>query len=201
MSPRPRRRTPTPSRKPRRVALTGGIGAGKSEALKAFERHGAAVVSSDEIVHGLIEQDGQVRAALEERLGTTDRGRIAEIVFADRDELAWLEGLLHPRVREEYLQRFDELGDSYDVVVVEVPLLYETGSEALFDHVVVITALPDVREQRARVPLEGRSDRLIPDDEKVRRADFAFVNDGTLDALDAFVQDVLERLHGEPLPR
>ena len=84
--------------RPLNVAITGGIGAGKSEALKAFARHGAATISSDEIVHELIEEDDEVRAALLERFGTTQRADIAEVVFADRDELAWLEALLHPRV-------------------------------------------------------------------------------------------------------
>src|SRR2546425_322140 len=80
-------------RKPLSVAITGGIGAGKSEALKAFARHGAATISSDEIVHELIEEDGDVRAALLERFGTTRQSDIGERVFADRDELAWLEAL------------------------------------------------------------------------------------------------------------
>jgi len=138
-----------------------------------------------------------VRTAIEERFGTTDRARIAEIVFADREQLAWLEALLHPRVQREYLEWRERLAaspDPPDVCVVEVPLLYESGSDARFDAVVVITAPDEVRRARARVPLEGRSDRLIPDDEKVRRADFAYVNDGTLEELDAFVAGVLEQL-------
>lgn len=138
-----------------------------------------------------------MRTAIEERFGTTDRARIAEIVFADREQLAWLEALLHPRVQREYLEWRERLAaspDPPDVCVVEVPLLYESGSDARFDAVVVITAPDEVRRARARVPLEGRSDRLIPDDEKVRRADFAYVNDGTLEELDAFVAGVLEQL-------
>src|SRR5436309_4793613 len=106
--PRPKSRPPSPNspspkspRLRRRVALTGGIGAGKSEALRAFARGGAAVCSSDEIVHRLIAADAEVRKALEARFGTTERGLIAARVFADRAELDWLERLLHPRVREE----------------------------------------------------------------------------------------------------
>jgi len=95
---------------PLRVAVTGGIGAGKSEVLRAFARRGVPTISADEIVHELIAGDPDVRAALEERFGTTDRARIGEIVFADRDELAWLEALLHPRVvarRDEWLAGVD----------------------------------------------------------------------------------------------
>ena len=180
--------------RPLAVAITGGIGAGKSEALEAFARHGAAVLSSDQIVHRLLRDDAIVREAVEDRFGTSDRAGIADVVFSDRDELTWLEELLHPRVRDEYLGWIDALGDSVDVAVVEVPLLYETGSDEHFDAVVAITAPEDLRSARSSVPVEQRSDRLISDDEKVRRADFAFVNDGTLEDLDAFVAEVLARL-------
>jgi dephospho-CoA kinase len=134
-----------------------------------------------------------VRAALEDRFSTTDRGRIAEIVFADPGELTWLETLLHPRVREAYAAWLEQV--DADVAVVEIPLLYETGAEAGFDKVVVVTAPAELRRARRGDAVDARSPRLIPDDEKLRRADFAFVNDGSLDELDAFIQAVLERLH------
>jgi dephospho-CoA kinase len=138
-----------------------------------------------------------VRAALEERFGTTERPKIADVVFADRAELEWLEQLLHPRVREEYESWLGGLDDSVDVAVVEIPLLYETGGEESFDAVVVVTAPEEVRAaRRPGLPLALRSGRLIPEDEKVRRADFAYVNDGSLDDLEAFVARVLERLRG-----
>jgi dephospho-CoA kinase len=187
--------TPRPARRPRRVvAVTGGLAAGKSEALKAFEHGGAAVCSSDEIVHRLIAEDPEVRQALEQRLGTTDRARIAEAVFCDPDELAWLESVLHPRVRGEYLAWLERLGDGVDVAVVEIPLLYETGGEELFDAVVVVTAPEETRRARAGERVAERSGRFIPDDEKVRRADYAYVNVGSLADLEAFVARVLAEL-------
>jgi dephospho-CoA kinase len=177
--------------RPRRVAITGGIGAGKSEALRAFARHGAAVISSDEIVHQLYEDD-EVRAALTERFGTTDRGEIAKVVFSDRAELDWLERLLHPRVRERS-ERWLADQDA-PLAVAEIPLLYETGGEARFEAVVVITAPREIRESRALVPLAARSGRLIPEDDKVRRADYVYVNDGSLEELDAWVARVVAEL-------
>jgi dephospho-CoA kinase len=189
--PRPKRPRTASPKLLRRVALTGGIGAGKSEALKAFASGGAAVCSSDQIVHDLIAHDPDVRAALEERFGTTERARIAEIVFADRGELAWLESLLHPRVaaaRDEWLSGLDA-----PLAVAEIPLLYETGGERDVDAVVVVTAPEEVRRARKAIAAE-RSGRLIPDDEKVARADFVYVNDGSLEQLDAFVGEVLEQL-------
>ena len=176
-----------------RLAITGGIGAGKSEALAAFGRHGAAVLSSDEVVHSLISKDEDVRQALEERFGTTDRARIAEVVFGDRRELEWLESLLHRRVRRTYAAWLASL-DEVRLAVVEVPLLYETGADALFDAVLLITAPEEVRRRRSGANVGDRSSRLIADDEKARRADFVYVNDGTLEALDAFVSEVLRRL-------
>jgi dephospho-CoA kinase len=127
--------------------------------------------------------------------GAIDRAALARVVFGDPAALEALEALLHPRVVREYTAWREELGRRPDpprVAVVEVPLLYETGGERRFDKVVVITAPPEVRAARAAVA-DAREERLLPDDEKVRRADFAYVNDGSLDALDRFVGEVLER--------
>jgi dephospho-CoA kinase len=185
-------------KRPLAVALTGGIAAGKSEALAAFARHGAAVISSDDVVHRIYREDEELQAALRGhwgdrvfRDGAVDREEVGRIVFADRAELAWLEAELHPRVRAatgEWLA-----GQTAEVAVAEIPLLYETGGEARFDKVVVVTAPAGVRESR-RGALAAREERLVSEDEKVRRADFAYVNDGSLEELDAFVAGVLEEL-------
>ena len=185
-------------RRPLAVALTGGIAAGKSEALQAFARHGAAVISTDDVVHRLYREDEGLQVALRDRWGErvfrngdVDRSEIGRIVFADRGELDWLESELHPRVRaatDEWLA-----AQTADVAVAEIPLLYETGGEERFDRVVVVTAPPEVREAR-RGAVADREDRLVPEEEKVRRADFCYVNDGSLEELDAFVAGVLEEL-------
>lgn len=180
--------------RPVTVALTGGIAAGKSEALAAFARHGAATVSADAIVHDLLANDEEVRDAIRERWGDDavgNRARIGEIVFDDPRELDWLEQLLHPRVRREQRAWLDGVRER--VAVVEIPLLYETGGDARFDAVVVVTAPKEVRESR-RKGIDARETRLLPDEEKMRRADFAYVNCGTLDELDEFVAGVMERL-------
>jgi len=191
--------------RPLAVAVTGGIGAGKSEALAAFQRHGAAVVSSDEIVHRLLRDDDEVQSALVERFGERirdeagqiDRAAIAGLVFDSPEDLAWLEALLHPRVAREYLEWREQLAalpNPPAVCATEVPLLYEVGGEKRFDVVVVVTAPEELRKSRTNVPVDERSGRLIPDEEKVERADYAYVNDGTREELDAFVAGVLEQL-------
>jgi dephospho-CoA kinase len=129
--------------------------------------------------------------------GEIDRARVAEIVFADRAKLDFLEGLLHPRVAAEYLQWREQLGqlpNPPQVCVTEVPLLFESGAEERFDKVVVITAPAKVREQRRRVRRDDRDERLLPDEEKVKRADFAYVNTGSLADLDEWVRGVMAKL-------
>ena len=189
------------------VAITGGIGAGKSEALYAFRQAGAATVSSDEVVHHLLASDEEVREAMVHELGegilaedgTIDRSRVADVVFADRAKLDFLEALLHPRVAAEYLrwrQQLGQLPNPPRVCVTEVPLLYESGAEERFDKVVVITAPAKLRDQRRRVRRDDRDERLLPDAEKVERADFAYVNTGSLADLDEWVRSVMAELTG-----
>ena len=189
--------------RPVSVAITGGIGAGKSEALAAFARHGAATVSSDEIVHHLLRRP-DVRDAVVARMGQgivddgeIDRGALATIVFNDREALDWLEELLHPLVAAEYLGWRDQLGrleHAPRVCVTEVPLLYESGAEERFDKVVVITAPTKLRRARSPVAVASRETRLLPDAEKVERADYSYVNTGSLEELDEFVSSVLHDL-------
>ncbi|MDP9303501.1 MAG: dephospho-CoA kinase [Actinomycetota bacterium] len=195
--------TSTKAKRPLAVAITGGIGAGKSAALEAFARHGAATRSSDEIVHRLLRSDQEVQRKLVERFGPevigsegADRAAVARIVFNDPEQLDWLEGLLHPRVVQDHTAWRQELADGPDppaVTVTEVPLLYETGGDKRFDVVVVITAPPHVRAKR-RPLADKREQRLLPEDEKIRLSDYAYVNDGGLDELDAFVAGVMADL-------
>jgi dephospho-CoA kinase len=195
----PRRTSPPRTIPPLNVAITGGIGAGKSEALRAFARHGAATASADEIVHRLY-ADPDVQQALVERWGehvlsdgAVDRKRVGEIVFADRDELLWLEALLHPRVVAEQARWRAE--QTAPLAVVEVPLLYEIGGESRFDAVVVITAPEETRRERTEVAdVTERQGRLLADEEKAELADFVYVNEGSLDDLDDFVRSVVQRL-------
>jgi dephospho-CoA kinase len=191
--------------RPLAVAITGGIGAGKSEALRAFARHGAATVSSDEIVHHLLMRP-EVRDTVVQRMGLgilspetgeIDRGALATVVFNDREALMWLEELLHPLVSAEYLQwreQLAQLPDAPQVAVTEVPLLYESGAEERFDKVVVITAPTKLRQARSIVATEERESRLLDEREKVARADYSFKNVGSIEELDAFVASVMADL-------
>ena len=153
----------------------------------------------------MLRGDEVVKAALRERWGDKvfdDGGQvfrpaIADIVFSDPEELAWLEGLLHPRVELAYLRWREELAAAPkhpSVCVTEVPLLYEVDADKLFDAVVVITAPAETRWGRTQVRSDGRESRLIADEEKVRRADFAYVNEDSLKELDKWVIGVVAEL-------
>jgi dephospho-CoA kinase len=190
--------------RPVAVAITGGIGSGKSEALKAFARHGAATVSSDEIVHHLLRHQ-EVKEKIVARVGNgvigpdgeIDRTALATTVFNDPDALAFLEQLLHPLVSAEYLKWREDLArlpNPPGVCVTEVPLLYEVGGETRFDKVVVITAPTKLRRARSELTVEERDSRFLPEREKASRADYTFSNTGTLEELDEFVDTVMQEL-------
>jgi dephospho-CoA kinase len=188
------------------VGLTGGIGSGKSEALAAFARQGAAVLSSDEVVHELLSTP-EVRDLLAERWGngvlsgeTLRRDAVAEIVFERPEELAWLEGVLFPRVGERMAAWRQELlagENAPDVGIVEVPLLFEAGVEPAFDATIAVVADEETRRQRAGArdhrALDGRQARQLTQEEKAARADYVVRNDGTLEEL----EQVIARLLGE----
>jgi dephospho-CoA kinase len=186
------------------VGLTGGIGAGKSETLAAFERLGAATLSTDRVAHDLLEDD-EVRDALVERWGDeiapdgmVDRERVSEIVFNDRDELDWLESVTHPRVGAHVLEWRQNLGADVDVAVVEVPLLFEAAMEDAFDATVAVIADDDLRDARLRERgqggLAGREERQLDQAEKERRADHVIRNDASLEELETEVRKLIEEL-------
>lgn len=189
------------------IGLTGGIGAGKSETLAAFERLGAATLSTDRVTHELLDDD-QVRAALIERWGPqvargegVDRNRVGEIVFSDPGELAFLEGVLHPRVGVHVLDWRQNLGADVEVAVVEVPLLFEAAMEGAFDATVAVVAGDEIREARLRERgqpgLEGREGRQLNQGEKERRADHVIRNEGSIEELESKVSELIDQIKSE----
>ncbi len=189
------------------VGLTGGVGAGKSEALAAFERAGATTLATDLVVHELLRTE-ELRRLLVDRWGDAvapggeiDRARVAEIVFERPEELAWLESELHPRVGERFAAWRAGLPADTELAVAEVPLLFETGMEKLFDAVVCIVAERERREERAArsglSALDGRSCRQLSQEEKAARSTHVISNDGSLAELDAKIAHLVGELTGD----
>jgi dephospho-CoA kinase len=185
------------------VGLTGGLGAGKSEALRLLGELGAATLSTDAVVHDLLATDelrDEVVAQLGSEVvtdGAVDRSAVAARVFGDDEARAWLEGLLWPRVGERVAAWRTEVGDDR-VAVVEVPLLFESGMENVFDRTIAVVADDAVREQRAaargHASLAERAVRQLTQAEKAERADFTVHNDGSLNELRESLSQVLGKL-------
>ena len=193
------------------VGLTGGLGAGKSEALRAFGELGAATLSTDAVVHELLASD-ELRGMVAERLGEEvardgqlDRALIAERVFADDEARAWLEGELWPRVGRrvaEWKQEVDGLDPPPRAAVVEVPLLFESGMEQAFDATIAVVADEAVRAERAgargHAAVAERTGRQLTQEEKAGRADYEVRNEGSLEELRENLSRVLARLDSQP---
>lgn len=207
--PTPRPTTPERVPDPSLIGLTGGIAAGKSEALRILDRLGAATVSTDAIVHELLSTPS-VRDELAARWGREvapdgeiDRARVAAIVFERPGELGWLESVLHPLVGERVLAWRRSLADDVELAVVEVPLLFEGSMEPIFHSTIAVIAPDAVREARASErgtgDLEARSGRQLSQDEKAARATHVVVNDGSLADLETALRRLLPELR-RPMP-
>jgi dephospho-CoA kinase len=189
---------------PLKIGLTGGIAAGKSEALKAFARLGAATLSSDAVVHELLESE-TLRRRLAERWGPeviadggVDRARVGEIVFADPEQLTWLEAQIHPLVKERTAAWLTSLPAEIEVAVVEVPLLFEAGSDAGFDTTVAVVTADEVRRERAAARghalVDEREARQLTQPEKAERAEHVVENDGSVEDLERALSALLAKL-------
>ena len=186
-----------------RIALTGSIGMGKSTVAKMFAEAGVPVFDADAVVRalqgpggGLVEKIGEVFPGCV-RSGTLDRECLAAIVLADREKLAALESIVHPAVREA---REDFIADqaAADALLFEIPLLFETGVEAEFDKVVVVSAPAEVQRRRVldrtgmtAAKLDSVLARQMPDEEKRRRADFVIDTGADLSTTESQVRDIL----------
>jgi dephospho-CoA kinase len=187
------------------------MGAGKSTALAALERLGAAVLSTDAVVHELYE-DEPLREAIVARWGpeiasggAVDRAAVAERAFSRADDRAWLEGLLWPLVGTRVAAWLEQVrGVPREgqlrprAAVVEIPLLFEAGMENVYDATIAVIADEQVRRERAsergHALADERAARQLSQDEKARRATFVVRNDGTKEDLVRELSAVLDKL-------
>jgi dephospho-CoA kinase len=189
---------------PLTIGLTGGIAAGKSESLAAFERLGAATIYSDSVVHELLDSE-PLLGRLTERWGEgvapegrVDRNKVGAIVFADPDELGWLESQIHPLVGKRVGEWLGSLPEETKIAVVEVPLLFEGEMAPVFDTTLAVVTADEVRRGRAEArghTLVGeREARQLGQEEKAARAEHVVENDGTLEDLEARLSALIAKL-------
>ncbi len=184
------------------VGLTGGIGAGKSTVSAALAERGAVVVDADLITRELQEPGTPVFEAMVERFGPTvvapdgrlDRQAVADIVFHDADALADLNALVHPAVGAEIARRLGDEGATDHVVVLDVPLLVESGRDDLAA-LVVVDADPEVAVERLvaqrgfpEADARARIARQASRQDRLARADFVIHNDGSRQDLDPQIE-------------
>lgn len=189
---------------PLTIGLTGGIAAGKTEALAAFARLGAATLSSDAVVHELLDSEPLVGRLVErwgEQIapdGRVDRTRVGEIVFADPGQLTWLEQQIHPLVGERIGGWLASLPVETEVAVIEVPLLFESGMEKAFETTVAVVTEDEVRRERAAARghalVDEREARQLAQEEKAARAEHVVENHGSVEDLERALSVLIEKL-------
>ena len=189
------------------VGLTGSIGMGKSTAADYLRGKGIPVLDADAVVHRLYE--GEAVAAIEAAFpgttvdGTVDRGKLSASLIAAPSRFAELEAIVHPLVRaaeRAWLQA--QAAQGTPVAVLEIPLLFETGGDALVDATIVVSAAPELQKARllkrglAPEKLDSLLARQLPDADKRARADFVVDTSGEISASQAQLDEILAALKG-----
>ena len=194
-----------------RVALTGGIGTGKSAASKILKELGAFIFDADEEAKNILKNNETVQSELIAEFGTDimsgdeniDNNKLARIAFQDQDYQLRLNSIIHPYVFQKIDKSFDDILEkgTYDIFVVDAALIYESGADTHMDYVIVITALLKVRMERAlqretlaRDEILKRMDLQWSEEEKIALSDFVIHNDNTEEELRASVTDIYNQL-------
>ena len=191
------------------IALTGGIGAGKSLVAQYFSELGARVVDADQLSRVAIERGSQGFDEVLLRFGESilrdgdiDRKALAEIIFADSSARADLEAIIHPRVRELFSDVVADLAPD-ETLIYEIPLLVESNAAANFDLVITVEADLEIRKERLRKrgmfvsEIERRIAAQASREEREAQADYIITNDGDEDALLRSVENLWEDLPGQ----
>ena len=194
-----------------RVALTGGIGTGKSTASKILNELGSFIFDADKEAKNILKNNETIQSEFIAEFGTDimsgdekiDNNKLARIAFQDQDYQLKLNSIIHPYVFQQIDKNFDNALEkgTHDIFVVDAALIYESGADTHMDYVIVITALLKVRMERAlqrerltRDEILKRIDLQWPEDEKIALADFVIHNDGTEEELRGSITDIYNQL-------
>jgi len=188
------------------VGITGGIACGKSTVCKKFADLGWEVVSTDSLVHQLLQDDHEVINQIINRWGlkmkntrgSIDKVQLADVIFKSSLDRTWLEGLLHPKVRERWMSSIQL--SSHCNFVVEVPLLFENDLDALFTKTISVYASPSIQFTRlqkrgfSEAEINSRINAQMSVEEKSNRAQFVILGDGNLGFLETQIKTFLIHL-------
>ncbi len=194
--------------KSRKIAVTGGLASGKTTVCRILKELGAYTVDADTIVHQLLSLKSDIEKNVIELLGAEiisgdqiDRTKVADIVFKNPNLLKALEQILHPEVQKVIDQEYEQVASRVPLFVAEVPLLFEANLQPHFDTVIAVTANPaHTRERFAAktgydpTEYDRRTSRLLPQEEKARRAHYHLLNNGTIEELKKNVKQIYENL-------
>ena len=183
-------------RKPLFIGLTGGVAAGKSTALAGLAEAGVPTLSADTVVHETY-RDPEVVELVSGRLGADvvvdgeiDRDAVAREIFGEPEARSWIEQLIWPRVGQriiDFRKEWDEADDPPKAIVVEVPLLFESGMDQAFDKTIAVVTDPTLRRERADArgheEIDAREERQLSQDEKAERASIVVENHGSIEDL------------------
>jgi dephospho-CoA kinase len=191
----------------KKVAVTGGVASGKTRVCQILKKYtGGYYLSADEIVHQLLSSNAAVIQKVVDLLGTEiltahkiDRNKVAEKVFDDLHKLDALEKILHPEVEKEIINHYNKLKslDRYPVLIVEIPLLFESNMDAIFDVTIAIVCdekLSARRFDKGKAEFEKRTKRQMHQDEKAKRADFVIANNSDLQTLEKNTKEIASKL-------
>jgi len=190
------------------VGLTGSIGMGKSETAKIFAAKGVPVFDADAVVHTLQAKNGKALGPIEEAFpgvvkgGVLDRAKLGSIVFADVDAKKNLEAIIHPMVAEERVAFFDSAeAANAPFIVLDVPLLFETGGNTACDKVIVVSAPADMQKERVLVRRGMTEEKFahillqqVPDAEKCAKADYVVDSGKGIEHAEQQVADIIQSL-------
>jgi len=195
-------------RKIKKIGLTGIFGSGKTTVASIFKKFGFDVISCDDIVAELLGKD-KIKKKLVEifgngvvRNGKVDKKKIAEMIFTDHEKKEKLENLIHPlvfiRINEEIKGNIDKIKKK-GIIVIEIPLLFETKSEKKFDYIIVVNTSVDIIKSRLREKFNAREIELrlknqFPLETKEKNADYVIDNSGPIHQTEKYVREIINKI-------
>lgn len=188
----------------KKIAITGGIATGKSQALKIFKKLGSYVLNADEIVHTLLLKNNDIKLQIIETFGNEileknkiNRKKLAKIVFEDKKKLVTLEKIIHPQVLIEIEKEYEKVkSKKFNFFVVEMPLLFEIGAQKYFDIIITISSKEEIAKKRYKYKdYMNRKKRQLPLREKGKLSDFTITNNQTLSSLEEKIIKVSKKIN------